>query len=134
MRFLMRSVLALIVLMALAAGLAALLYWQMAPLHGTISIGDSGIAVHGLGDLDSWQGAFGLAAGTVAVIGAVLVAMIAVVVGLSAAVVGIAIALIAVAGSLLAAAAPLLIVAGVVWLLVRQRRAPAAPAAAGVGA
>jgi len=123
MKTLLRTMLALVVVFALAVAIAALVARQMPPWHGTVSINDEAVAIRSLGDLDGSHAAFGIALGAVAVVGALLVAILAVVVGLAAAVVGIATALIAVAGSLLLVASPLLFIAWLVWLMVRQRPA-----------
>ena len=110
-----------IVLVAIAA---AILIWQLPSLQGTISIGDSGVTLHGFDDPDGDNAGLAMALIGVAVVGGVLAALIAaviaVVVGLGAAVLGIAVALVAVAGSLALVAAPLLVVGWLVWRVLRQ--------------
>ena len=116
-----------IVLVAIAA---ALLVWQLPSLRGTISVGDSGVTLHGFDDPDGDNAGLAMALVGVAVVGgmlaAVVAAIIAVVVGLGAAVLGLALALVAVAGSLVLVASPLLLVGWLVWLVLRQP--PARPA------
>ena len=110
-----------IVLVAVAA---AVLAWQLPSLQGTISIGDSGMTLHGFDDPDGDNAGLAMALAGVAVVAAVLAAVvaavIAVVVGLGAAVLGLAIALVAVAGSLALVASPLLLVGWLVWRVLRQ--------------
>ena len=121
----LRRALALLALgIVLVAIAAAVLVWQLPSLQGTISIGDSGVTLHGFDDPDGDNAGLAMALIGVAVVGGVLAALIAaviaVVVGLGAAVLGIAVALVAVAGSLALVASPLLLVGWLVWLVLRQ--------------
>ena len=118
-----------IVLVVIAA---AVLVWQLPSLQGTISVGDSGVTLHGFDDPDGDNAGLAMALVGVAVVGtvlaAVIAAVIAVVVGLGAAALGIAVALVALAGSLVLVASPLLLVGWLVWLVLRRQ--PARPAGA----
>ena len=128
MKTLLRSLLVLLAVWVLAVVVSALVATQAGPWHGTVSIDEGAIAIRGLDDLGGSHAALGIALGTVAVAGALLVAVAAVVVGLAAAVVGVVTAVLAVAGSLLLVASPLIVIGWLVWRVVRQR--PPGPRAA----
>ena len=134
MRVLSRTLIALAIGVALVAIAAAVLAWQLPALHGTITIGDAGMTLHGFDDPDGDNAGLAMALAGIAVVGIALAVGIAVVtaivVGLGAAALGIAVALAAVAGSLLLVASPLLLIGWLVWLALRRPRdRPAAHAA-----
>ena len=122
MRVLTRILIALAIGVALVAVAAAILAWQLPALQGTISIGDSGVTLHGFDDPDGDNAGLAMALAGVAVVAVVLAVVMSVLVALGAAALGLVVALVAVAGSLLLVASPLLLIGGLVWLVLRRPR------------
>ena len=122
MRTLLRLILALGIVVALAAIVAGVLVWQLPAPHGTITLGDESVVLHGFDDLDGRLAVLGIAIATAAVIGTVTAAAVAVVFALGAALLAIAGAMLAVAGAVLLTASPLILIGWLLWLVLRAPR------------
>ncbi len=129
MKTLLRALVALCIVAALAIAVAAVLVWQVPSLHGTITVDGDTVTLKGLDGLD---GASALILVAMVVIGLVCFALLGVVVALAAVLLAVAIALLAAAVSLLVLASPLILVGWLVWLVLRSppARPPATAATA----